>query len=114
MVAYGSDYLLGLSAMHPEAFALRDRLFQIGDPRFLELNDLLQYMGAFAFRSPVPAYKHTVAQFLKIRGIIPSDHPHPKAACRPDSDKVVLAELAQRLDAYCQQITVSLSTGACS
>src|SRR5262245_15148496 len=68
MVIYGSDYLLGLSAFAPEAFALRDRLWAAGDPRFFDLNDVLQYLGAFAFRAPVPAYKHSAAQFLSLRG----------------------------------------------
>ena len=72
MVMYGSDYLLGLSAFVPEAFAARDALWAASDPRFYELNDLLQYLGCFAFRPPVPAYKHSAAQFLKLRGRIKS------------------------------------------
>lgn len=55
MVMWGSDYLLGLSAFHPEAFSTRDRWWTQGDFRFFELNDALQYLGAFAFRPPVPA-----------------------------------------------------------
>ena len=35
---------------------------------FYALNDLLQYLGTFAFRPPVPAYRHSAAQFLKLRG----------------------------------------------
>ena len=34
MVMYGSDYLLGLSAFAPEAFARRDRYWREGDARF--------------------------------------------------------------------------------
>ncbi len=49
MVMYGSDYLLGLSTFAPDAFARRDQMWQSGDPRFYQLNDLLQYLGAFAF-----------------------------------------------------------------
>jgi dihydrodipicolinate synthase/N-acetylneuraminate lyase len=98
MVCYGSDYLLGLSAFCPEAFGLRDRLWQTGDTRFYGLNDLLQYLGFFAFRPPVPAYKHTCAQFLHLRGRIASDAPHPQAARRPDSDLKVLWDISQRLD----------------
>ena len=79
LVMWGSDYLLGLSAFHVEAFAARDRLWAEGDERFHELDDWLQYLGMFAFRSPVPAYKHTCAQFLRLRGIIGSDAPHPLA-----------------------------------
>ena len=63
MVFYGSDYLLGLSAFFVEAFAERDRRWAASDPRALTLNDLLQYMGQLAFRAPVPAYKHSAAQF---------------------------------------------------
>src|SRR5690606_22474149 len=54
MVFYGSDYLLGLSAFHVEAFALRDRLWRSEDPKAFMLNDLLQYLGQVAFRAPVP------------------------------------------------------------
>ena len=98
MVMYGSDYLLGLSAFAPEAFALRDEYWQKSDTRFYELNDLLQYLGCFAFRPPVPAYKHTAAQFLKLRGRIKSDEPHPKAQHRPDSDVAILKEISANLD----------------
>ena len=99
MVMYGSDYLLGLSAFAPEAFALRDRFWAESDPRFHALNDLLQYLGFFAFRAPVPAYKHTAAQFLKLRGRIKCDAPHPKAAHRPASDLEILRDISRRLDA---------------
>jgi dihydrodipicolinate synthase/N-acetylneuraminate lyase len=98
MVCYGSDYLLGLSAFCPEAFALRDRLWKENDSRFYGLNDLLQYLGFFAFRPPVPAYKHTCAQLLKLRGRIASSTPHPKAASRPESDIEILADISSRLD----------------
>ena len=98
MVMYGSDYLLGLSAFAPEAFAARDALWAKSDPRFYELNDLLQYLGFFAFRAPVPAYKHTAAQFLKLRGRIKSDAPHPKAQRRPESDVEILRDISERLD----------------
>lgn len=98
MVMYGSDYLLGLSAFSPEAFAARDRLWETGDSRFHELNDLLQYLGFFAFRNPVPAYKHTAAQFLKLRGRIRTDLPHPDAPSRPASDIPILQDISDRLD----------------
>lgn len=99
MVMYGSDYLLGLSAFAPEAFAARDALWAASDPSFYELNDLLQYLGCFAFRPPVPAYKHSAAQFLKLRGRIISDEPHPKAQRRPDSDVEILRHISESLDA---------------
>jgi dihydrodipicolinate synthase/N-acetylneuraminate lyase len=99
LVMWGSDYLLGLSAFHVEAFAARDRLWAAGDARFHELNDWLQYLGMFAFRAPVPAYKHTCAQFLHLRGLIASPEPHPRSARRPDSDVAILEPIACRLDA---------------
>ena len=72
MIMWGSDYLLGLSSFAPEAFGLRDRLWAAGDARFYALNDVLQYLGAFGFRAPVPAYRHSAAQFLQLRGQIPN------------------------------------------
>jgi hypothetical protein len=53
----------------------------------------------FAFRAPVPAYKHTCAQFLHLRGLIASPEPHPRSARRPDSDVAILEPIACRLDA---------------
>jgi dihydrodipicolinate synthase/N-acetylneuraminate lyase len=99
MVIYGSDYLLGLSSFAPEAFALRDRLWAAGDPRFYLLNDVLQYLGAFAFREPVPAYKHSAAQFLYLRGRVAGPASHPRSPARPESDLAILQEISRRLDA---------------
>jgi dihydrodipicolinate synthase/N-acetylneuraminate lyase len=100
MVMYGSDYLLGLSTFAPDVFARRDALWAAGDPAFHELNDLLQYLGFLAFRPPVPAYKHSAAQFLKLRGWIATDATHPDSPHRPDSDRDILRDLAERLAAY--------------
>jgi dihydrodipicolinate synthase/N-acetylneuraminate lyase len=97
MVMYGSDYLLGLSTFAPDLFARRDSYWASGDPRFYELNDLLQYLGFFAFRNPVPAYKHSAAMFLKLRGWIGCDRTHPRSPIRPDTDREVLAELLEKL-----------------
>lgn len=97
MVMYGSDYLLGLSTFAPDLFAKRDAYWLAGDPRFYELNDQLQYLGMFAFRSPSPAYKHSAAQFLKLRGWLACDHTHPRSPERPASDIEVLRELGQRM-----------------
>jgi hypothetical protein len=97
MVMYGSDYLLGLSTFAPDLFAKRDAMWACGDPAFYELNDLLQYLGFFAFRNPVPAYKHSAAQFLKLRGWIASSEPHPSAERRPVSDIEILRDIGQRL-----------------
>lgn len=94
MVMYGSDYLLGLSTFAPELFGKRDKYWETGDPRFYELNDQLQYLGAFAFRPPVPAYKHSAAQFLHLVGRIDSNLTHRKSPTRPDSDIEILREIA--------------------
>ncbi len=104
LVIYGSDYLLGLSAFSPEAFAARDKLWEKGDPLFYELNDLLQYLGFLAFRPPVPVYKHTAAQFLKLRGRIKTDLPHPKAGNRPESDIAILRDISERIDRMLSEI----------
>jgi dihydrodipicolinate synthase/N-acetylneuraminate lyase len=98
MVQWGSDYLLGLSAFYPEAFAVRDRFWRDGDRRFYELNDLLQLLGGFAFRDPVPAYKHNAAMVLAMRGVIARDAIHPDAPSRPSSDREFLAEVVHRID----------------
>ena len=99
MVMYGADYLLGLSTFAPEEFARRDAMWAEGDPAFYELNDLLQYLGFFAFRAPVPAYKHSAAQFLRLRGWIGTDHTHPRSPERPASDVPILRNILERLAA---------------
>lgn len=99
MVFYGSDYLLGLSAFHVEAFAARDRLWASSDARAVTINDLLQYLGQLAFRAPVPAYKHSAAQFLHLRGAITTSRQHPRSPARPDSDLALLTDIRDRLDA---------------
>jgi hypothetical protein len=68
-----------------------------GDPGFYELNDILQYLGFFAFRNPVPAYKHSAAMFLKLCGWIECDVTHPQSPSRPDSDRAVLWEILNRI-----------------
>ncbi len=98
MVMYGSDYLLGLSTFAPAEFARRDALWAAGDPAFYELNDSLQYLGHFAFRDPVPAYKHTAATFLHLRGWIRTGETHPKSPERPAGDRAVLQQFARRID----------------
>ena len=97
MVMYGSDYLLGISTFAPDLFAKRDQLWKLGHPDFYRYNDLLQYLGFFAFRAPVPAYKHSAAQFLKLRGWITSGAPHPLSPRRPQSDVPVLREILKRM-----------------
>ena len=103
MVIYGSDYLLGLSAFHPAAFAARDALWAAGDPAFYELNDWLQYLGFIAFRDPVPAYKHSAARFLSLRGLVASDQTHQDSPERPPFDRdllePILAEIERRIPA---------------
>ncbi len=98
LVMWGSDYLLGLSAFHVDAFGARDRLWADDDGRFYEMNDWLQYLGMIAFRGPVPAYKHSCAQFLYLRGLIASPEPHPRNPRRPDSDLALLEPILRKLD----------------
>ncbi|MEO7190940.1 MAG: dihydrodipicolinate synthase family protein [Vicinamibacterales bacterium] len=104
MAFYGSDYLLGLSAFAVEAFAARDRCWAAQDPRAFAINDLLQYLGQIAFRAPVPAYKHSAAQFLHLRGIVPTSDPHPRSLRRPDADLPLLADIHTRLEAELQEV----------
>jgi dihydrodipicolinate synthase/N-acetylneuraminate lyase len=99
MVFYGSDYLLGLSAFSVEGFAARDRLWRQSDRRAMALNDLLQYLGQIAFRAPVPAYRHSAAQFLHLQGAIATSCPHPRSPRRPDADLPLLGDIAGRLTA---------------
>ena len=98
MVQWGSDYLLGLSAFYPEAFARRDKYWADGDIRFYELNDWLQYLGFIAFRTPVPAYKHNCAMFLALRGVIQHASIPMGAQSRPDSDYALLELIQSNLD----------------
>ncbi len=102
MVQWGSDYLLGLSAFYPEAFALRDKYWALGDARFYELNDWLQYLGFLAFRAPVPAYKHNCAMFLKQRGVIEHASLPAGAVARPESDNALLELIRDHLDTLMQ------------
>jgi len=98
MVVYGSDYLLGLSTFAPDYFAKRDEYWLMGDLRFYEVNDVLQYLGQFTFRAPTSAYKHSAAQFLKLRGWIESDEPHPNAPRHPKSDIEILGKILDQLE----------------
>ncbi len=100
MVRYGSDYLLGLSTFAPDIFALRDQYWHQGSDRFYQLNDLLQNLGAFGFRDPTSAYKHTAAMILKMQGVIECDATHPDSPTRPDSDREVLDGILVSMNRY--------------
>ena len=97
MVMYGSDYLLGLSTFAPDLFAKRDQLWEAGDPAFYELNDALQHLGNVAFRPPVPAYRHSAALFLRLRGWISSDATPAGVPRRPSREQALLSECGERL-----------------
>jgi dihydrodipicolinate synthase/N-acetylneuraminate lyase len=97
MVMYGSDYLLGLATFAPDLFAERDRLWADGDPRFYELNDALQHLGNVAFRPPVPAYRHSAAIFLRLRGWIASDATPDGVPRRPAEEEALMRECGERL-----------------
>lgn len=98
MVRYGSDWLLGLSTAWPEAFAQRDHWWKERDCRFDELDDALQALGDFAFRDPIPAYKHSMAQILNLRGLITSDQTHPHNPQRPATDRPILETILCRIE----------------
>ncbi len=97
MIEYGSDYLLGLAGFAPEQFAMRDRLWETGDPAYYALSDALQYLGNVAFRDPVPAYKHSAAVFLHLTGRIPTDRVHPRNPKRSAWEAEMLRDCARRL-----------------
>jgi 4-hydroxy-tetrahydrodipicolinate synthase len=97
MVAYGSDWLLGLATFAPERFAERDALLARGELGFLAANDALQHLGNVGFREPIPAYKHAAAQLLHVTGALDHDGVHPRAPRRPHSDRVLLFDCALRL-----------------
>ncbi len=100
MVMYGSDYLLGISTFAPDLFGIRDRMWEGGDANFFHLNDFLQYLGFFAFRDPVPGYKHTAAQFLHLRGMIETNLTYPTSPTRPDSDIPILKTLLENCERF--------------
>lgn len=104
MVMYGSDYLLGLSTFAPDLFALRDRFWAAGEPSFYELNDVLQFLGCFAFRNPVPAYKSSAAQFLKLQQWIGSDDTMQGSRRRPGSDIEVLSTILTSLNQWRERL----------
>ena len=97
MIEYGSDYLLGLATFAPEKFAERDRLWEVGDSRYYELSDALQHLGNVAFRSPIPAYKHSAAVFLKMIGRAPSARIHRNNPVRSEWEDEILRDCALRL-----------------
>jgi hypothetical protein len=78
---------------------VRDAYWEGGDARFFELNDVLQYLGQLAFRPPVPAYRHSAAQFLRLRGWLDHDSAAPGEPRRPDSDVELLSPIVERLHA---------------
>jgi dihydrodipicolinate synthase/N-acetylneuraminate lyase len=97
MIEYGSEYLLGLAAFAPEKFAARDRLWEAGDPEYYAISDALQYLGNVAFRTPVPAYKHSAAVFLNLIGRIPSNRTHPWNPQRSAWEAEIMMDCARRL-----------------
>ncbi|MDQ6653209.1 MAG: dihydrodipicolinate synthase family protein, partial [Acidobacteriota bacterium] len=97
MIEYGSDYLLGLATLAADRFAERDLLWETGDPTYYALSDALQHLGNVAFRAPVPAYKHSAATFLHLRGLVPSPRAHPQAPVRPVWEADIMRDCADRL-----------------
>jgi len=100
MVMYGSDYLLGLSTFAPAEFAARDAAWAAGDvDGFHRRNDVLQWLGATAFRPPVPAYRHDAAVFFQLRGWAESDATPEGAPRRAAWERELLASILTALDA---------------
>lgn len=99
MPCFGSDYLLGLAACAPEAFELRDRLWEAGDVRAIVVNDLLHHLGWLVCRSPFAASTHAIAQCMHVRGLLPSARVHPDAARRPETDLMLFRDVSERLEA---------------
>jgi 4-hydroxy-tetrahydrodipicolinate synthase len=97
MIEHGSDYLLGLATFCPEKFAERDRAWERGDPAYLELAEALQYLGAVAFRAPVPAYRHSAAHFLHLQGRLTTNRTHPASPKRPGWEPEILRSCLERL-----------------
>ncbi len=97
MIEYGSDYLLGLATFCPEQFAARDRMWERGDLAYLELTEAIQFLGNVAFRTPVPAYKHSAAHFLHMQGRLETSRTHPASPARPDWEPEILRACLQRL-----------------
>jgi len=69
-----------------------------GVVEFIEPAVALQSLGDFAFRRPVPAYKHSMAQALHLRGLVAGDEPHPESPRRPDSDREIIRTILERID----------------
>ena len=65
-------------------------------PRFYELNDASQHLGNVAFRPPVPAYRHSAALFLRMRGWLTSDATPPSVPRRPQYEETLLRECGER------------------
>lgn len=97
MIEYGSDYLLGLATFCPEKFADRDQAWEEGRAEYYAISDALQYLGNVAFRSPVPAYKHSAAVYLHAAGRIPTSLTHNRCPQRPGWEAEIMADCADRL-----------------
>jgi dihydrodipicolinate synthase/N-acetylneuraminate lyase len=97
MIEYGSDYLLGLAAFCPNRFKMRDGYWVEGNIEYYALSDALQHLGNCAFRTSVPAYKHSAACFLYCSGIIACSEPHPMAPRRPSWELDLMRSCAERL-----------------
>ena len=96
MVAYGSDYLLGLVDLRARGVRrARPRASPRATLAFLARNDALQHLGNVGFRAPVPAYKHAAAMYLHLTGGLDHDtiHPRAPASSDPDADRVAARRL---------------------
>ena len=97
MVAYGSDYLLGLSTFTPEAFAARDRALAAGDVTSWPATTPSSTSATSPFGAD-PAYKHAAAQFLHLVGAAGGDRRPPARPAAARRDRLLLFDCARRLD----------------
>jgi hypothetical protein len=106
MTAYGSDYLLAGAGLLPNAFRIRDRLWTDGDARVTDLHDALQYICSVTHRAPIAAARHAAVQVLSLCGVSSGASPHPGSARRPNTDRDLLRNALERLDALLQSVSV--------
>lgn len=104
MPAYGSDYLLAGAGLLPDAFRTRDRLWKMGDARVTEINDALQWLCTLVARTPLEGARHAAVLVLQSCGTAAA--PHPQSERRPESDRALLHDALERLDAALRPASV--------
>ena len=101
MVMYGSDYLLGLSTFAPEAFAERDRLLgATAIPRSTSSTTCCSTSARSRSAPRCPRTATTPRMFLQLAAGSDATRPRPARRAGPTRDRAVLADIAERLDAF--------------